>query len=183
MNGFKIFQNFVAIITVIALSGFTCTAQAQSKSIAADERNVMAHVRSIFQAFVDQDVDKIRATHSADWRGFQIGVREVTDGIDAYMANVRFVTPMQQFEIEDYDVQIYGDTAVVYYIANWWNHIPSSNQFVQVRARSVDIYRRESSGWIQIGSNINLITRPNTRGKPEAVEIFDLKFATELPKE
>jgi hypothetical protein len=52
---------------------------------AADAAAIRAHIESIFQAFIDGDVDKIYATHSQDWRGFLEGSRVPIKGIDDYM--------------------------------------------------------------------------------------------------
>ena len=142
---------------------------------------IIAHIESIFQAFVDQDRDAIRSTHSEDWTGFQTSAQEITHGIDAYMANVGFTNPMQRYEIEDYDIQLYGDVAVVYYVAHWWSHVPSIRQYVRTRARSVDIYRHEEDGWIQAGSNINILQRPGAAQREGSEEFLDFVLADELP--
>src|SRR5262245_59767951 len=52
---------------------------------AADTAAIRAHIESIFQAFIDGDIDKIYATHSDDWRGFLEGSRVPIKGIDEYM--------------------------------------------------------------------------------------------------
>ena len=51
----------------------------------ADAAAIRAHIESIFQAFIDGDIDKIHATHSEDWRGFLEGSRAPIKGIDDYM--------------------------------------------------------------------------------------------------
>jgi len=52
----------------------------------ADANAIRAHIESIFQAFIDGDIDKIYATHSEDWRGFLDGSRVPIKGIDEYMS-------------------------------------------------------------------------------------------------
>jgi hypothetical protein len=47
--------------------GFTAAATLDDR--AADAAAIRAHIESIFQAFIDGDVDRIYATHSEDWRG------------------------------------------------------------------------------------------------------------------
>lgn len=142
---------------------------------------IVAHINSIFQAFIDQDRDTIRATHAEDWTGFQTSAQEITHGIDAYMANVGFANPMQRYEIEDHDIKLYGDTAVVYYVAHWWSYVPSIRQYVRSRARSVDIYRHDEEGWIQVGSNINVLQRPGAAQKEGSEEFLDFILADSLP--
>ena len=51
----------------------------------ADKQAIRAHIGSIFQAFIDWDVDKLYATHSEDWRGYLEGSRVPIKGIDEYM--------------------------------------------------------------------------------------------------
>src|SRR5262245_20292364 len=51
----------------------------------ADAAAIRAHIESIFQAFIDGDIDKIHATHSDDWRGFLEGSRVPIKGVDEYM--------------------------------------------------------------------------------------------------
>jgi ketosteroid isomerase-like protein len=156
-------------------------ASANAPSDQAAKAEILAHIHSIFQAFIDQDRDKIRATHSADWTGFQTGARQITKGVDAYMANVRFTNPMQRYEIEDYDIQVHGDIAVVYYVAHWWSYIPSIEQYLKMRARSVDIYRKDNGEWIQAGSNIDIMRRPGALQHDASLEVFDMELADELP--
>ena len=142
---------------------------------------IIAHIHSIFQAFIDQDRDTIRATHAEDWTGFQTSAQQITHGVDAYMANIGFANPMQRYEIEDYDIQLYGDVAVVYYVAHWWSHVPSIKQYVRTRARSVDIYRHDADGWIQAGSNINILQRPGAAQKEGSEQFLDFVLADRLP--
>src|SRR5215472_15337404 len=73
----------VSLLCVAYLT-FTVAAQAQQDRT-ADAEAIRAHIGSIFQAFIDWDVDKIRATHSEDWRGFLEGSRVPIKGIDEYM--------------------------------------------------------------------------------------------------
>src|SRR5215510_5906708 len=60
-------------------------AASSSDSRAADAAAIRAHIESIFQAFIDGDVQKIYATHSEDWRGFLDGSQTPIKGIDEYM--------------------------------------------------------------------------------------------------
>jgi hypothetical protein len=61
-----------------------CAQTTQDKR-AADAASIRAHIESIFQAFLDGDVEKIYATHSEDWRGFLDGSRVPIKGVDEYM--------------------------------------------------------------------------------------------------
>src|SRR5262245_52674675 len=48
---------------------------------AADAAAIRTHIESIFQAFIDGDIDKIYATHSEDWRGILEGSQVPIKGI------------------------------------------------------------------------------------------------------
>src|SRR5918998_899743 len=86
---------------------------------AADRAAIRAHIESIFQAFIDWDVDKIYATHSADWRGFLEGSRVPIKGIDEYMSangidwpkvkgSKPSMDPARGYRVEDFDVIFHG---------------------------------------------------------------------------
>ena len=148
----------------------------------AAKAEIVAHIHSIFQAFIDKDRDTIRATHSDDWTGFQTSARGITRGIDGYMANVGFANPMQRYELEDVEVRVHGDIAVVFYVAHWWSHVPSIELYVRQRARSVDIYERRDGEWIQTGSNINIMRRPGALQKEGSEAFFEIELAERLPE-
>ena len=143
---------------------------------------IVAHIHGIFQAFIDQDRETIRATHSNDWTGFQASARGITRGIDGYMANIGFTNPMQRYEIEDVEVKVHGDIAIVFYVAHWWSHVPSIDLYVRQRARSVDVYEHRDGEWIQTGSNINIMRRPGAMQKDGSEEFFEIELADRLPE-
>lgn len=62
----------------------------------------------------------------------------------------------KSFELLDAEVQVRGDTAIVYYVARY-DFVHSDGRPGTVPLRSVDIYRREEDGWIQCGSHISVI--------------------------
>src|SRR5437762_7867038 len=85
----------------------------------ADAAAIRAHIESIFQAFIDWDVDKIYATHTQDWRGFLEGSRVPIKGIDEYMSakginwpkdkgSKPYPDPKRGYRVKDFDVQFYG---------------------------------------------------------------------------
>ena len=51
----------------------------------SDREKILAHVRSIFDAYVRRDRETIERTHTRDWRGFLIPSSEIERGIEAYM--------------------------------------------------------------------------------------------------
>src|SRR5688572_20092598 len=104
------------------------TAAAENKEDqGADAAAIRAHIESIFQAFIDGDVEKIHATHSDDWRGFLEGSRVPIKGVDEYMrangiewprpANAPKTTPYYpagtRYRVSDYDVRFYSPELAV----------------------------------------------------------------------
>ena len=94
---------------------------------AADAAAIRAHIESIFQAFIDGDIEKIFATHSEDWRGLLEGTSTPIKGIDEYMrANgIEWPRPKDApkthallsrgntYKIGDFDVHFYGPELAV----------------------------------------------------------------------
>src|SRR5262249_24069753 len=60
-------------------------AAATQNNRTADAAAIRAHIESIFQAFLDGDVDKIYATHSEDWRGLLARARGAIKGLGGYI--------------------------------------------------------------------------------------------------
>lgn len=121
-----------------------------------DRQEILAHIHTIFQAYVDRDLKKIRNTHTPDWTGFQGPSTKIERGIEDYMGNARKSLEAFQgtgFEILDSEIQVYGDVAVVYYVARY-DYSDAHGDDHELPLRSVDIYRRENGEWIQAGSHI-----------------------------
>src|SRR5262245_25087411 len=109
---------------LIASGARACTQVPAPADRSADARAIRAHIESIFQAFVDKDRAKLRATHGADWRGFTPWSGAVIRGLDGYMSAATFApgTPKGQgmvgYRLSDFDVVFYGDTAVATFVAD-----------------------------------------------------------------
>lgn len=124
-----------------------------------DQQEILAHIRSIFQAYVDRDLKTIRSTHTPDWTGFQGPSTRIERGIQDYMRNAEKSLEAFRgtgFELLDTEVQLYGDVAVVYYVARY-DYSDEHGDDHSLALRSVDIYRRENGHWIQAGSHITPI--------------------------
>ena len=125
-------------------------------SSSSDGDAILAHVDSIFHAYFRGDRETIRRTHTHDWRGFQIRSRSIVRGIDEYMLNADAVLGSIQglrYEMLDTDVQVYGDVAVVFYLAREWIRDKEGVEKT-ILLRSCDLYRKEAGAWNQCGSNI-----------------------------
>ncbi len=124
-----------------------------------DREQILQHIHSIFQAFLRQDRDAIRESHTLDWTGFQGPSVGIERGIDAYMVNAeKSLQHLQgtRYELLDTEVQIYGDLALVYYIARY-DYRDGEGREGSIPLRSIDVYRRENSKWNQCGSHITPI--------------------------
>jgi ketosteroid isomerase-like protein len=126
---------------------------------ADDRRAILAHIDGLFQAYFRGDLEAIRRGHTEDWTGFQIGSREIVRGIDAYMKNAEAVLARfrgVRYVLEDVEVSIRGDRAIVFYVAREWI-LDEKGEEKEIRLRSVDLYRRDPGGWNQYGSHIALM--------------------------
>jgi hypothetical protein len=142
-----------------------------------DKQEILNHIHGIFRAYMDADTATIRATHSVDWTGFNSQSRTIVRGIDQYMANANRAlsnSRIVRYALEETDVQIHGETAIVYYVANWSVRVNGLDQLVRIHARSVDVYQRRSGEWIQIGSNLNILPRPGAVSKEICEPCFDV---------
>lgn len=57
------------------------------------------------------------------------------------------------YEILDSEIQLYGDLALVYYVARY-DYLDLQGRAGSLGLRSLDVYRRERGEWIQCGSHI-----------------------------
>lgn len=147
---------------------------------ASDREQIIEHIHAIFRAYFAKDRETIRRNHTADWKGFLIRSTKMVRGIDAYMAHVdgvlQGVVP-SRYEIVDIDVDVYGDVAVVFYLAREW--IPKDGGGEKtILLRSCDIYRRDPDGWNQCASNIMAV--PDVEGPMDLSCIFN-QSATPSP--
>jgi len=125
----------------------------------SDSEQILAHIHSIFQAYLNKDRETIRKTHTKDWTGFQGPSTKIERGIEAYMVNAeKSLAEINGtgYELLDTEVQIYGDIGIVYYVARF-DYRDAAGREGAVPLRSVDIYRRLNGEWIQIGSHIGTI--------------------------
>ncbi len=138
-----------------------------------DQEEIIEHIHGIFEAYLRQDRNAIRRTHTRDWTGFQGPSAKIERGIEDYMKNAeKSLTTLRgtAYELLDTEVQIHGDIGIVYYVARY-DFVDKDDKAGSMPLRSVDIYRREADGWIQCGSHIGVIpSAPSwttADGKPE----------------
>ena len=142
---------------------------------ATDERDVdraeiRKHVEGIFQAFVDKNSEKLRATHSTDWAGYSMDSRSWRQGIEAYMQGAENSLKnygMVGFKLISFDVVFHGDIALVFYIADV--ELKNANGAGTDKMRALDIYKKQNGDWIQVASH--LARHPDEQQKRLSVPI------------
>lgn len=157
------------ISTAILMTTAAAQTTNQPDNPEADRAAIRAHIESICQAFIDNDIEKIYATHSEDWRGFLENSRVPIRGINEYMkangitypvpanavkpppppANAPTVT----FKVFDFDVNFYSpELAVASFMLDFGRK--SGDSFTTLnRLRIMDVYAKRSGGWIQVASH------------------------------
>lgn len=159
----------VAIVSFVLGVALFSAAPTVSSSVANDSRSadaaaIRAHIGSIFQAFIDGDIQKIHATHSEDWRGILDGSNAPIKGIDEYMrangiewprpANAPKFTPYYPpgttYKMDDFDVHFYSPELAV---ASFWGGFESKSGQTLRRFRIMDVYAKRNGNWIQVASH------------------------------
>lgn len=184
----------VSATTLIALGSLTGAAIACTLPMmlaekpddrSADAAAIRAHIESIFQAFIDGDIDKIYATHSADWRGFLEGSQTPIKGIDDYMqangiewprpAGAPKMTPYYPkgtgYQVSDFDVAFYSpDLAVASFFGEFVRK-ENDTTVVLNRFRIMDVYAKRKGNWIQVSSHtvVDPVWRQEQMSKPLAI--------------
>ncbi len=156
--------------SLLAVLAAAAISQTESKPMSTDairdRTEILQHIDSIFQAYIRRDRDALRRTHTADWTGFQGPSTKIERGIADYMVNAeRSLAAFRGtgYELLDKEVQIYGDIALVYYVARF-DYLDGDGRPGSLPLRSIDIYRREKGVWNQAGSHVTPIPSGGTWG-------------------
>ena len=172
-------RTLVVAIVAFVLGGviFTAATPVSSSTTndrAADAAAIRAHIESIFQAFIDGDIQKIHATHSEDWRGILDGSSTPIKGIDEYMrangidwprpANApkirTYYPPGTTYKMDDFDVYFYSPELAV---ASFHGGFASKSGETLRRFRIMDVYAKRKGNWIQVASHT--VTDPHWRNR------------------
>lgn len=187
---------------ILAAVAFTLLAQSVDPADAgrdADKAAIRAHIEGICQAFVDGDVNRIRATHTDDWRGFLENSRAPIRGIDEYMRANGIQWPLpagapprnpnpsatRTFKVSEFDVHFYGpDLAVASFFVDFGD--TASGEFkTGARYRIMDVYARRNGAWNQAASHTVIDpawradqnTLPSTLPPPVREQLFTAREA------
>lgn len=156
------------LLLMAALASLLVVGVVGSNSREADDRaQILKHVHGIFRAFIERDRDTIERMHTTDWVGFLGPSTGIERGIDAYMVNAdRSLASFRGtgYELLDTEIQIYGDLALIYYVARY-NFRDQEGREGSLPLRSIDIYCRENGHWNQCGSHITPIPSGGSWGE------------------
>jgi len=124
---------------------------------AADRAAIRAHVESIFQAYIDKDREKVRATHSDDWHGYLMRSQSLSRGIDDYMKMADYSLKnknagMTSYKFEEFEIVFHGDLALIFYVAEVEGRT-GENKYTD-KFRSIDVYEKRDGHWIQTASHL-----------------------------
>src|SRR2546423_8383807 len=116
-------------LLLLALTTLPFAANAQDDR-ATDRIQIKAHIESIFQAFINKDLAKLRATHTENWFGYLEGSREMIKGIGGYMdwnqVDPKSPYGMKSYRVREFDMIFKGDAAVVCFGAAGESHWPGA---------------------------------------------------------
>jgi len=124
----------------------------------ADQQAILAHIDTIFKAFVNRDRESLLKTHLEDFSGFTVRSRATITSRDQYMKEIDGLLNFQHwkfYQINDFHVTFHGHTAIVVYIALISGKDPQERYF-ETRLRVMDIYVSESDLWNLAASSVSL---------------------------
>ena len=161
-----------ALVVASAASAF---AQAVPASRAADAAEIRRQIEINCQAFVDKDRKTLTETHGKEWRGFTPGSDHVIRGLDGYMNEATFDPRapkgqgMTGYKLSDFDVVFYGDTAVASFVLE--TEVAYDGQKGTQKLTILDVFHKETAGWIQVASNTSLHPEQMMQRMSEAREL------------
>jgi hypothetical protein len=185
------FLSLILGVNLLAVAGHIDGSVAKNATVenqedrAADAAAIRAHIESIFQAFIDGDIEKIHATHSDDWRGFLEGSRVPIKGIDEYMRangiewprtdNAPQKTPYYpagtRYRVSNFDIHFYSpELALASFFGDFERNIGGATVTMR-RFRIMDVYAKRKGDWIQVASHtvIDPEWRQEQMSKPLAI--------------
>ena len=148
-------------LTVLGLLFGIC-AQAQIVPVPGEKRPadrdaVLKSLDRIFQGFIHQDDDELRATHAAQWLGFLEGASSVMHGVEEYMAAstspIKSPVHMTAYKLLDSDVLFYGDVAIVPFVCEIEIGGPGLNQPIKNKLRILDVFAKLNGQWVQVATD------------------------------
>jgi len=151
-----------SLLFLVAFSALPFAVQAQDDR-AADRAAIKAHIESIFQAFINKDAAKLRATHAENWLGYlegYLGGSPMIKGIDGYMdwnqVDPKSPFGMKSYKFREFDMIFKGDAAFACFVPEIDSMTPNGPSHRVLRI--CDFYTKNNGQWIQSGSDTALHT-------------------------
>src|SRR2546430_14392452 len=120
--GFSLFSFALGVALVAAIKPNGAAMNIQDDR-AADREAIRAHIDSIFQAFINRDPAKLRATHAKNWLGYlegYLGGSPMIKGIDGYMdwnqLDPKSPYGMKNYKMREFDMIFKGDAAFLRFV-------------------------------------------------------------------
>lgn len=132
--------------------------ESENKNHEQDRKEILAHIDSIFRAFINKDQEKIRNTHLPEWKGFTVRSRETVHSRDTYMEEVISLLDRQNwkfYEMIDSDFAFYDNTAIVCYVATISGK-DNQDRFFETKMRVMDVYVKSEGNWNLASSHVSL---------------------------
>jgi len=158
--GFSLFSFALGVALVAAIKPNSAAMNIQDDR-AADREAIRAHIDSIFQAFINRDPAKLRATHAENWLGYlegYLGGSPMIKGIDGYMdwnqLDPKSPYGMKSYKFREFDMIFKGDAAFVCFVPEIDSIAPNGPNHRVLRI--CDFYTKNNGQWIQSGSDTAL---------------------------
>lgn len=123
----------------------------------ADREAVLKSLDKIFQGFIHQDDEALRATHADHWIGFLEGSNNVMHGVDEYMkassSPVKSSVHMTGYRLLEADVLFYGDVAIVPFVCEIEIGGPGLAQPFTNKLRILDVFAKLNGAWVQVATD------------------------------
>ena len=123
----------------------------------ADREAVLKSLDRIFQGFIHQDAEALRATHADEWLGFLEGSQKVMHGRNEYMRATggAMTSPvhMTGYKLLEVDVLFYGDVAIVPFVCELEIGGPGLTQPFKNKLRILDVFAKLEGEWVQVATD------------------------------
>ena len=122
-----------------------------------DREAVLKSLDKIFQGFIHENDEALRATHSAQWLGFLEGASNVMHGVEEYMAAstspVKSPVHMTAYKLLEIDVLFYGDMAIVPFVCEIEIGGPDIKEPIKRKLRILDVFAKLNGEWVQVATD------------------------------
>lgn len=150
-------KRLCAVTVLTLLFAIWAPAQVPGEKRPADRAAVLKSLDRIFQGFIHQDDNELRATHAPQWLGFLEGASSVMHGVDEYMAAstspVKSPVHMTAYKLLDSDVLFYGDVAIVPFVCEIEIGGPGIKQPIKNKLRILDVFAKLNGQWFQVATD------------------------------